>query len=148
MRYLVGDDRIGHWVAQRTGEEWHAGKGSTLAFLDDQGEIACGCVFYGFNGRSVWLGMATASSWASPDAFHMVADYAFRQLGCEWVRCQIAEVNIQSICLVESVGFELETLLELSHPSGNERIYRMSRAKCQWLDLERTRDEWTKPTCN
>lgn len=146
MRYLVGDDRIGHWVAHRTGDEWHTGKGSTLAFLDEHGEIACGCVFYGTNGRTVWIGMATNGSWASPEAFHMVADYAFRQLGCEWVRCQIAEANIQSIRLVEYVGFELETLLEASHPSGNERIYRMSRAKCQWLNLERCRDEWKKPT--
>jgi RimJ/RimL family protein N-acetyltransferase len=145
MRYIAGDDRIGHWVAHRTGEEWHAGKGSTLAFLDEHGEIVCGLVFYGFNGRTVWAGLAIDGSFSSPEAFHMVADYAFRQLGCEWVRCQIAEANIKSIRLVESVGFELETLLEASHPSGNEHIYRMSRAKCKWLDLERTRDEWKKP---
>lgn len=146
MRFIIGEDRIGHWVARQTGDEWHAGKGSTLAFLDDQEEIVCGCVFYGLNGRTVWIGMATKGSWASPEAFHMVADYAFRQLGCEWVRCQIAEANIQSIRLVKSVGFELETLLEDSHPSGNEHIYRMSRERCQWLNLERSRDEWKKPT--
>lgn len=145
MRYIVGDDHIGHWVAERTGDEWHAGKGSTLAFLDEQDQIVCGCVFYEHNGRTVWIGMATVGSWSSPEAFHMVADYAFRQLGCEWVRCKIVDTNLDSMRLVESVGFELETHLEASHPSGNERIYRMSRGSCKWLDLERSRDDWKKP---
>jgi RimJ/RimL family protein N-acetyltransferase len=145
VRYEIGNDQIGHWVAERTGEEWHAGKGSTLAFLDDEGQILCGCVFYEYNGRTVWMGVAASGAFSSPEAFHLVADYAFRQLGCEWVRCKIAETNLDSIRLAESVGFELETLLEASHPSGNERIYRMSRGQCRWLDLERSRETWKRP---
>lgn len=148
MRCLVSDDAIGHWVASRTGDEWHTGKGSTLAFLNEANEIVCGCVFYEMNGRTVWIGMATNGSWASPEAFNMVADYAFNQLGCDWVRCKIAKVNVKSTQLVESVGFELETLLESSHPSGDELIYRLSRAKCKWLSLERSQSDWKKPTRN
>ncbi len=145
MNIRVGDVEIGHWVAKRTGEQWCEGKGSTIAFVTDDERIACGFVFYDYNGRSVWLGVAADESFASPDAFFYIADYVFNQLGCEWARCKVAVSNVKSTRLIESVGFELETRLESSHPSGDELIYRMHRARCQWLDLEQSTREWQKP---
>jgi hypothetical protein len=145
---FVHDDQVGHWVCERTGEQWFAGKGQALGFLNAKGEIACGVTFYESNGRTVWMGMATDGGWATPEVFHAIAHYAYQQLGCEWVRCKIAKTNVNSTRLVESVGFELETLLTNSHPSGDEVIYRLGRDKCKWLDLEKTRDEWHKPKSN
>lgn len=144
MRFRTGDIAIGHWVAERTGEEWHDGKGSTLGIYEGD-VLSAGFVFYEFNGRTVWLGLAAESSFASAEAFHLVADYVFNQLGCEWCRCKIAEANVNCTRLAESVGFELETRLKDSHPKGDELIYRMSRARCQWLNLEQSKSEWKKP---
>jgi RimJ/RimL family protein N-acetyltransferase len=144
MKVVFQDDAIGHWVCHRTGDEWHSGKGTTMAFLNDDGEIVCGIVFYDFNGRTVWMGIATNEGWASPEAFHAVADYAYKQLGVQWVRCRIAKTNFRSTRLVESVGFELETLLSDSCPSGDEVIYRLSRDNCKWLDLAQTHEAFAQ----
>lgn len=145
MRYRTGDVSIGHWVAQRTGEEWHDGKGATLGFYNQNDEIVSGFVFYEYNGRTVWLGLAADDSFASPEAFNMVADYVFRQLGCEWCRCKVAATNDVCVRLTESVGFELETVLKDSHPMGDENIYRMHRDRCAWLNLEQAKSDWKKP---
>lgn len=144
MIYRVGDASIGHWVCQRTGDEWCEGKGATLGFYNEHEEIVAGFTFFDLNGRTVWLGLAADDSFASPEAFHMVADYVFNQLGCEWCRCRIAVANERCIRLCESVGFELETTLSDSHPTGDERIYRMSRARCAWLNLEQSKSDWKK----
>lgn len=145
MRCVIGDVGVGHWVADRCGEQWCEGKGSTMGFVDENQQLVAGFVFYDLNGRTVWAGVATDGSFASPEAFNMVADYCFNQLGVEWVRCKVAVANEQSTRLVESVGFEKETTLQDSHPTGDEAIYRMSRARCQWLNLEQSKSEWRKP---
>lgn len=145
MRTVTGDVEIGHWVSERTGEQWCEGKGSTMAFVDDDHKIMCGLVFFDFNGRTVWAGLAIDGSFSSPEIFFTVADYVFNQLGCEWVRCKVARSNVKSTRLVESVGFELETLLKDSHPTGDEAIYRMNKSHCQWLDLEQSKSVWKKP---
>ncbi len=144
MNPIFNDVAIGHWVADRCGEQWCDGKGSTIGFERD-GQLVVGFVFYDLNGRTVWIGVAAEGSFASPEAFNIVADYCFRQLGVDWVRCKVAVANTRSVQLIESVGFEKETTLHDSHPTGDEVIYRMSKTRCQWLNLEQSKSDWNKP---
>jgi RimJ/RimL family protein N-acetyltransferase len=124
---------VGTWVCARSGEEWRPALSAAIGFTFD-GKLAAGCVFYDYNGASIYVSFAVedrrvinrASLWA---AF----SYPFEQLGCKRVTAVVGCDNVRAITFVKHLGFVHEATMIHATQTGDAHLYRLFRSECRWL---------------
>lgn len=130
-----GDDVVGPWIAARTGGRWFAGRGRTIALLED-GTLIAGCLVEDYNQRSCSMHIAAeGSNWLNRQFLWACFDYVFNQLGCEKAFGVVPAHNLDAQRFDEHLGFRLEARLKDQSPSGDLLIYSMYKADCRWLKL-------------
>lgn len=136
------DDLIGPWVAEGTGGQWVAGRGTTIGLIDDETQRPLAGVLYeDWNGKNVCVHIRaeTGRNWAQREFLWFIFYYPFEQLGASRLTAIVAGGNEKSVEFVERLGFVLEATLKDAHPTGDLLVYVMRKAECRWLSLKGAR---------
>lgn len=133
MNLCLDAEIIGPWVAQRTGGQWTAGRGTAIGKLDDCGLLVAGVLYEDWNGSNIMCHIAGDGNWASRDFLRVIFDYPFNQVGAKRITAPVSSTNVKSINLVTRMGFELESTLAQATPDGDLHLFRMWRDDCQYL---------------
>lgn len=104
---------------------------------EKNGVLLGGSIYYDYTGKSISMHIAGfAPAWISRDLLWVTFDYAFVQLGCRYVFCQIRSSNTEAINTALRTGFVQETTIPDVFLDGDLIIYRMRRENCRWLNLK------------
>lgn len=149
-RVITGHDELfGPWIMARNGSVWTPDRGVTVGLWDDEkGPQAC-TMFESFNGASVMIHVAgEGRRWMTREFLWFSFYYPFVQLGVRKLIGPVESSNLDSIRLIEHLGFHLEATLKDAAPKGDLLIYTMTVDQCKWLSLEgkyRGQAQSTKP---
>lgn len=137
---LVGqDDLIGPWVVSKSGGDWQAGRATAIGLLDDQAGIIAGILCEDYNGKSLFMHMASDKTKGTVTRKYLwfCFYYAFEILGCEVVFGYVPSSLSESQKAVKQLGFSLKATLEKAHPHGDLLLYEMRKQDCKWLNFKR-----------
>ena len=127
---LTDDPRLLKWAEQQLGADF----GEHARNLATVGEDYLGVVVYNnYAHRNINMSIATTSpKWCTRRFLRAVFHYPFNQLDCRRVTGITGESNIQTIKLLERLGFSYEGALR-EFFGEDALIYGMLKGECQWL---------------
>lgn len=130
---IVTGQAVVEWVAKRTNE--HGNYGCAVGIGWQRGnDLVAGVVYNGYNGVNINMHVAAnGRHWMTRQYLWTCFDYPFNQAGVQRITGLVGEGNIAAQRFDEHLGFELETTLERSHPTGKTLVYRMFREQCKWI---------------
>ena len=94
-----------------------------------------GVVYAQWNGPNVVCHIASDGSrrWLTREYLRIIFDYPFSQLGVRRITVCVGEGNSASRRFVQHLGFELEAVHPLAHPTGALLTFRMWKKDCRWI---------------
>lgn len=98
---------------------------STMGMFDG-GEIVAALIFENFRPEdgTIEIGVASTSPrWLTRTVMQAMADFVFRQLGCQMAVFRTSEKNREACRLMERVGFELVKIPRLRGRNEAEHFY-------------------------
>lgn len=127
-------DRLGPWVAERTGGTYFKGSGQAIG-LHRNGELVAAVLYDAFNGRSVQMHVASdgSKSWMNKAFLLMAFDLPFNQWRVNKIIGLVDSTNIEARRFDENIGFHLEHVVTDAGPKGDLLIYSMTRKQCRFL---------------
>lgn len=127
-------DRLGPWVAERTGGTYYKDSGQTIG-LERNGSLVAAALYDNCTGRSVQMHVASdgTSRWMTREFLRVCFDYPFNQLKVNKVMGLVDSTNEAAIRFDENIGFQLEHVVKDAGRHGDIRIYSMTRQQCRWI---------------
>lgn len=127
-------DRLGPWVAQRTGGKYYAGSGHAIG-LERNGQLVAGVLYDNYTGRSVQMHVASDGTgrWMTREYLRICFDYPFNQMKVNKVIGLVDSTNAEAIRFDENIGFHREHVVTGAGKHGDLIIYSMTREQCRWL---------------
>lgn len=102
---LHHDKAVADWVASHIPDTGFFPPYTAAGFLDLQGHLTGGLVFFGFTGHAILLALAGPSS-LSRAALGFTVDYVFGQLGCSRLEIRCRDKHVRRI--VSKLGLRYE----------------------------------------
>lgn len=133
-RILYGqDERVVKWVEKGLGMQ--LGSSPYVGIGLEQEELIGGIAYTNYSGGgSIALSIYGAyPGWITRGFIRAGFAYPFIQLSVRRVSAYVACTNVRSQRFVESLGFELESIMERAIPDDDVRVYRMFKENCRWL---------------
>ena len=139
----VSDD-ITHWICRglNSNEDW-IGKHITYGFALD-GKMLGGLIFNDVrrNHDVWWTIYSDDKRWCNRHVLRTMFAAAFVDIGCRRINVLVETDNLDSINLVERLGFKREGLLRKYSENGHDcYIYGMLKQECPWLEKKGTKNE-------
>ena len=132
ITYSFDRDRVGRWVAERTGGR--VGPLCTAIGQERDGELIAGVMYDDFNGASISMHLrCDPPAHPSRKFWWMIFDYPFRQLGVKVIRSAVKESNTRSIHIIERLGGVRTAILPDHYKDGDGIIYSMYPSDCVCL---------------
>ena len=127
-------DRLGPWVAERTGGTYYEDSGQTIG-LEKNGVLVAAVLYDNCTGRSVQMHVASdgSSRWMTREFLSVCFDYPFNQLKVKKIIGLVDSTNAEAIRFDENIGFQLEHVVTDAGRHGDIRIYSMTRQQCRWI---------------
>ncbi len=127
-------DRLGPWVAERTGGTYFKGSGQAIG-LHRNGELVAAVLYDSFNGRSVQMHVASdgSKSWMNKAFLLLAFDLPFNQWQVRKIIGLVDSTNLEARSFDENIGFHLEHVVTDAGPKGDLLIYSMTRQQCRFL---------------
>lgn len=104
--------------------------------LKKDGQLISGVVYDDFNGKNVWMHVASVPGrrWLNREYLYAGFAYPFIQLGCERITGWVEASNTDAIRFDEHLGFKREAVLKRAAQDGGDVfIYVMFREDCRFL---------------
>ena len=129
-------DRLGPWVAERTGGTYYPGSGKAIG-LERNGNLVAAVLYDNCTGRSVQMHVASDSTsrWMTREYLGICFDYPFNQLKVNKIIGLVDSTNLEAQRFDESIGFVEEHRIKDAGRHGDLIIYSMTRDQCRWLHL-------------
>lgn len=130
---IVTGKGVVEWVARRTNEFGSFGTDIGIGW-ERGGDLVAGVAYADWNGPNVICHIAaTGKNWATRQYLWTIFDYPFNQLRAKRITVCVGEGNAVSRKFVCHLGFELEAIHPLAHPTGALLTYRMWQQDCRFL---------------
>lgn len=129
-------ERVGLWVANRTGHEGgYSGGHQAIGALDDTlSRLVAGVVFEGISASNAMLHAAIEGKYALKRAFLWATyDYAFNVLDLDRVTSWVRESNAASLKYHEHLGYETEYVIRQGNGEENLISLVLWRDRCRWI---------------
>lgn len=130
--YSFDSEKVGPWVAERTGGQWTPQRGQAIGKLDDQGNVVAGAIFEDWNGANLFMHIAIQER-ITAQFLALLADYAFNQAKVNRVTGMVKSTNRQSINFAIRCGFVLESKLRQATLDGDLLVFRLFKDECRFL---------------
>lgn len=130
--YCFDAEKVGAWVAERTGGQWTPQRGRAIGKLDELGNVVCGAIFEDWNGANLYMHIAIESK-ITAQFLALLADYAFNQANVKRLTGIIPSTNKQSINFAIRCGFVLESTLRQATLDGDLLVFRLFKNECPYL---------------
>lgn len=130
--YCFDAEKVGAWVAERTGGQWTPQRGQAIGKLDKQGNVVCGAIFEDWNGANLYMHIAIEGK-ITASFLALLADYAFNQAKVKRLTGVIPSTNKQSINFAVRCGFVLESTLRQATLDGDLLVFRLFKDECRYL---------------
>ncbi len=126
-------ERIGPWVAERTGGSYYPGSGQAIG-LERDGKLIAGVLYDNCNGKSVQMHVASDGSrrWMTKEYLHICFDYPFRQLGVRKIIGLVDSENSDALRFDLALGFVVEHVVKDAGRYGDQVILSMTPEQCRW----------------
>lgn len=127
---------IGNFVAERVGMTTldSFGDFKALGWWDGE-KLVSGAIYCDFNGRNVWVHLATDTPLTREFLFAGF-DYPFRVMGVDRLTGWVEASNEKAMNLDLRLGYEHEaTLKGAARDGGDVNLLVMWKDKCRWLRL-------------
>ncbi len=127
-------ERLGPWVAERTGGTYYPGSGQAIG-LERNGNLVAAVLYDNCTGRSVQMHVASdrTSRWMTREYLGVCFDYPFNQLRVNKIIGLVDSTNHEAIRFDENIGFHLEHVITDAGQKGDLLIYSMTRQQCRWI---------------
>lgn len=103
---------------------------------EKDGRLLGGVFYYDFTGKVISMHVAGFDPrWLCKNLLWVVFHYAFVQLECSSIFCQIRSTNSKALKLAEDIGFNRELIIPEVFPDADSVIHRMRKKDCRWLSL-------------
>jgi hypothetical protein len=123
--------RIGPWVCERAGGQYHPGACQGIA-MESEGQITAGVLYDQCNGRSVCMHVAVEKP-VSRRFARLCFDYPFNQLKVNKVIGLVDSNNAKALRFDEALGFVEEARLLNAGKTADLVILTMTRQQCRWI---------------
>ena len=135
------DERVGAWVAERTGRTCPWGAFSAFG-VEEDGNLIGGVIVdnYTRNARATIHAAGEGKRWVSREFLFAVFDYVFRQLGCRVLLNVVSVGNTASMQGIVKLGFTEVHRVPNGAGDCDLAIFVMQRQACRWLDIRRGRN--------
>lgn len=117
---------LGNWIAARLGLPRPFRPPYSTMGLFHGGEIVAALIFENYRPEdgTVEIGVASSSPrWLNRSVMAAMADFVFRQLGCQMAVCRTSEKNTEACRLMERAGFSHVTIPRLRGRFEAENFY-------------------------
>ena len=134
MRPLVGHDAVvAEWVGNRIGVPI-APPYTALGWIDDEGTLKVGFVFYGYApGGNIDVAIASSGRLTRP-IIRTVARYVFEQIPATRMTMRPKRSNRVACDILVRLGFKVECVCKSYYGSNEDAVqYRMLKSECRWL---------------
>jgi len=132
----LNDIDAGYTIARTANVNFNPEVDPVISRVDQSGALRGGVIFQNYTERSICVHMAGYDPhWANRDLLWTVFDYAFNQLGCEWVLAQVPSHNEEALAIDKKLGFKELTRIPDVFPDGDMIVLRMRREECKWLSV-------------
>jgi hypothetical protein len=136
-RLVYGEDeRVGLWIAERTGGEWRPG--AKCIGYERDGKLISGCMVDSYNGASCFMHVAAEGRhWLSRDFLWHCFHYVFRQLACNVAIGIVTGNNKEALRFDKHLGFVELTRIPQASLDGDLVILTITKEQAaKWLDLK------------
>lgn len=124
---------VGPWVCEGLGYAWKPFRNSGIGKMVG-GVLVAGVLYEDFNGANVFCHIRGSGRWACPAFLGLIFDYPFKQIKAKRITVTVDDDNVNSIRLVEKMGFALESRMKQANPRGGDvLVYRMFKDDCKYL---------------
>jgi L-amino acid N-acyltransferase YncA len=130
--YSFDSEKVGPWVAERTGGQWTPQRGQAIGKLDEEGNVVCGAIFEDWNGANLYIHIAIEGK-TTAQLLALLADYAFNQAKVKRLTGVISSTNKRSINFAIRCGFVLESKLRQATLDGDLLVFRLFKDECRYL---------------
>lgn len=134
VRLLIGHDAaVAEWVGNRIGVPV-APPYTALGWVDDNGTLKVGFVFYGYApGGNIDIAVA-ASGRMTRGMLTTVGDYVFGQIGATRITARAFKRNEQACDMLKRAGFVAECVAKAYYGPADDAVqYRLLKRDCRWL---------------
>lgn len=131
---IVIGEGVCEWVAQRIDGRYYAGSGQGIG-IEKDGQIVCGVIFEGHNGRSIQIHVALEpGARMTREWFKVLFSYAFNQLGVQKIIGVVDSTNQAALRFDKHIGFVEEAVIKDAGKHGDMHILTMTRQHCRFLE--------------
>jgi RimJ/RimL family protein N-acetyltransferase len=133
MKMLLGHDvAVAEWIGNRIGDPIIPPY-TALGWLDDDGTLAVGFVFFGYvPGGNIEMGLA-ATGKLTRGILSAVADYVFRQAGAKRITARCKRRNTKAHNMLKRAGFVQECVCRDYYHDDDAVQFRLTKSGCKWL---------------
>ena len=131
---LVSGKGVVEWIARQTNEFGSFGTDIGIGWQKD-GKLVAGVAYAQWNGQNVVCHIASDGSrrWLTREYLWTIFDYPFNQLNVKRITVCVGDGNRDSKRFVRHLGFELEAVHPLAHPTGDLLTFRLWKEQCRWI---------------
>lgn len=131
-------ERVGAWVAERTGRTCDWGVYEAIG-IEEDGQIIGGFVIdnYVHQARASIHAAGDHGKWVTRELLFVLFDYVFRQLGCKVIINPVDVRNEPSMVNTERLGFTEICRIPEGAGGADLAIFVMYRKDCRWLEYRK-----------
>ena len=135
MIYAEQDLAVLNWASDILKVKFDYKQCAWIANLSDDCDILGAVVYTRFSPWNCEMSVASASpKWATRKFLKVAFGYPFEQMELKRVTAAVEPDNINSIDMLERLGFVQEATLSEWFGDKDALIYRMKRKDCKWLN--------------
>ena len=131
-RVIYDIERVGPWASALLNGQNIAG--ASCIGLEQDGELIAGVLYDNYNGRSVHASIVSVKgrSW-NREFLCKIFDYPFNQLKVNVILITVDSRNIESLALVQHMGFALHAVIPEAGRFGDLVLLSMYKPQCKTL---------------
>lgn len=122
------------WIGRKLGCDYSNGVFTTIAHLDDSGEILCVVLYSNWVRSGCEMVIASSSpKWCTRDFMRVAFGYVFNQSKRDRVTFIVEEHNLKSLSLCDRLGAKPEGVLRKWFGKTDGIIFGMLKEECKWI---------------